>query len=267
MTTRAKGWLHDPRSDADPMGLRGKLAAAPVDDIAPITTASYMYEHIRRGIMQGALNSCAGVSLVHVIELARALLGMPDLRLSALAAYWDMRALAQLEGYDGGAYMADGITVATEMGIGRETSWPYDPDRVLDRPGAATDIEGLSITGLVMQRVVELDPDRRAEAVVRHLSAGRLVWVGGQITQAYEDLSGKGVLAPPKPREPRLGGHARVYVGHQLHVGGTYSLKELGSWTHWGTGEMPGVCLGNVAVEWVAECPEIVVLQEVRHAA
>ena len=266
MSDRAHGWLHDARGTGDKAGLRGLLAA---DDSGalPITTSSEMWEQIQRGIYQGMINSCAGVSLVHLAELGRILHRKPSPRLSALAAYWDMRALAALERYDLGAYMADGITLATMFGVSIEDRWPYEIERVYERPRATADIDAVVRTDLRLKRVDEADPERRIEAVLGHLSAGRLVWVGGAVTEDYEMHSGVQTLPPPAALDQRIGGHARVFAGHRRELGGTYTLKEWGSWKFWGTGEREGVCLGNVAAEWVAECPEVVVLMEVRDDA
>jgi hypothetical protein len=265
---RAFGWLPDPRGPADPHGLVGMLAASPLDP-SPITVASHMHERIERGIDQLAINSCPGVSGVHLSELGRVLYGLPSPRLSALAAYRDMRAIAGLQDLDIGAYMSDAITVLTRLGVCLESLWPYDTARVMDEPKAAADIDAVTRTDLRLQRVVESDPDRRADACLRHLSAGRLLWVGGPISEAYANHRGAGPLPPPKSTDRTLGGHARVIAGHQREVGGTYTAKEWGSWraSSWGTGVRAGVCLGNVDLGWCAWWQEIAVLMEVRDAA
>lgn len=220
--TRRCGYLRDAPDHRDAkLGLLlGALIASPPpanadvwNDVCPIRD-------------QGMTNSCVGQAWARALRLAFIRAGIRCPELSPLYIYLLARIQHGGEHEDIGTYLRSGGKAAMKWGPCAEAVWPWDESKVNVQPGLHALHDGYDRKGARgYYRIDSGDPDD----VRRAIAAGHPVVAGWQITQAFVDWNGDGVI--PRQRGAYVGGHAMCIVGYASD--GTFKL--VNSWSeYWG---------------------------------
>jgi hypothetical protein len=86
------------------------------------------------------------------------------------------------------------------------------------------------------------------------LAAKGVVYLGTEVGQAFESLSGDTVAQPdPVANDPNGGGHALIIVGYRTNAAGVREFKVQNSWSV--TWDLQGTCW--VSLAWCAACWEL----------
>jgi C1A family cysteine protease len=202
---RSYGYLRDPHSKKDYR--RARLLGA-----APLPPSADLRPRCPPVWDQGLGKSCVGHAVADLVAVMVAIARSVETpRLSRGATYWGARFRMGPEyaDIDAGAYLRDGMKVASKSGIPLESAWPYAKDwRAKPDDGAwAT---GLDHRIATYHRIVGLD-ELRAE-----LAEGHPVAFGFDVPESFEDneTAETGTMRPPDPGEEIVGGHAVLAVGY-----------------------------------------------------
>jgi len=86
------------------------------------------------------------------------------------------------------------------------------------------------------------------------LAAKGVIYLGTEVGQAFESLSGDTVAEPDTvPNDPNGGGHALIIVGYRTNAAGAREFKVQNSWSvSW---DLQGTCW--VSLAWCAACWEL----------
>lgn len=160
---------------------------------------------------QGQAGACTGFALTGLFMfLAKKLFG-EDYLASALAVYYDERAIEGNTDQDAGAEIADGITVLLQNGAGPETLWPYNIRNLTAKPPADYYNAAKKDLALHSYRVDNTD----GTSIRAALTLGLPVIIGFTVYPEMEGLNPTDYLLPmPNPGEEPIGGHAVVICGH-----------------------------------------------------
>jgi len=193
---------------------------------------------------QGDLGSCTAQALVgalEFLEIKNAInLGVTTEKgfadLSRLFVYYNERAEEGTVEWDSGAYIRDGIKVLKKLGVCREDKWPYQTDRLSDKPSAECYKEGLKHQVTSYQRLSTLDEMKTCLAM-------GLPFVGG-FTCYNSLMSGEvartGDVPMPGDNDYTVGGHAIMFVGYEDAVKRVIFRNSWGEeWGKKGYGTLP----------------------------
>lgn len=219
--TRNFGYLRDePSEDDRKLGaLLGHLAASP-----PPADAS-VWNNVCPRRDQTITQSCVGHAWMRVLRLACLRAGIPCPELSPLYAYLLARFQHGGENEDVGTYLRSGAQALKKFGAAAEEAWPFDEAKINVQPNLRALHDGYDRKKLSgYYRIDSSDPND----VRRAIAAGHPVAAGWQITQAFVDWNGKGVIG--RQRGDIVGGHAMAVVSYAAD--GTFRLAN--SWGDWG---------------------------------
>ena len=158
---------------------------------------------------QGNLGSCTSFMATGVMQFVRKALGLPDISLSELFIYYNERVLEDTVPYDSGASIEDAFTVLANPGACPETDWPYDINNFTVKPppncytDAAMDVA-----------TQEMALDGSLDSIKQALAQGFPVGFGFDVYSSFQNIGPDGIMPVPGALEPRLGGHAVMYVGY-----------------------------------------------------
>jgi C1A family cysteine protease len=160
---------------------------------------------------QGRLGSCTGNALAGAIDLLENKDNKINVRVSRLFIYYQERVTENDINLDHGAYIHDGVTACTEIGIPLETVWPYDINQFAVKPSDAAyaDAGKRKVTGSA--KCQNIDDIKTA------LSNGHPVVGGFTVYQSFESpyVARTGIMHMPNVnQEQNLGGHAVCFVGY-----------------------------------------------------
>lgn len=149
----------------------------------------------------------------------------PDVALSRLQLYYDVRKLMGMLGQDSGAYTHDVVACMRDIGVGREELWPYDLTRLNDVPPPevyddapnhrATDITAIGMDDVAMRIA---------------LWRGKPVVIGVNLYKQFEsdEAAATGIITMPPAGATPIGGHSML-----LFAIGEYQLCQ-NWWNDWG---------------------------------
>ena len=157
---------------------------------------------------QGDLGSCTSFMATGVMQFIRKGLSLPDMSLSELFVYYNERVLEGTVEYDSGASIGDAFTVLANPGACAETDWPYDINVFTKKPPAQC------YTDAAMDIATqELALDGSLDSIKQCLAEGFPVGFGFDVYSSFENIGADGIMPVPSLVEPKLGGHAVMYVG------------------------------------------------------
>jgi hypothetical protein len=220
--TRQFGYLPDPPSKDDRKigALLGAFAASP-----PPANAD-TWNNVCPIRYQTISSSCVGHAWMRALRLACLRAGIACPELSPLYAYLLARAQHGGEHEDVGTYLRSGGQALKKFGAASEEAWPFDESKINVQPNLRALHDGYDrkkLSGYYRIDSGDVDGVRRA------IAAGHPVVAGWQITQAFVDWNGKGVIG--RQRGPIVGGHAMPVVAYAAD--GTFRLPNSWDYT-WG---------------------------------
>lgn len=179
---------------------------------------------------QGETSSCTANALAGAIEFLMAKGGCPVVTPSRLFIYWNERYIEGDTDQDNGAMLRDGISSLKRLGYTREALWPFDPEKLFDRPSHAAfdEADDHQIT-----RAFKLVTARDFKVC---LAAGYPFVFGMMVYPEFESkqVGRTGTVSLPGADDRPIGGHAVLCVGYDDLVQ-EYMVRN--SWdTDWGKG-------------------------------
>lgn len=130
---------------------------------------------------------------------------------SRLFVYYNERAMEGNINEDAGANIRDGIKSVANLGVCRETIWPYDIDQFRTRPSDACYVEALKHQVESYHAV-----DQDLNSLKSCLAEGYPIVFGFSVYESFESdvVTKTGVMPMPLDSESMLGGHAVMCVGY-----------------------------------------------------
>lgn len=178
-------------------------------------------------IDQGPLGSCtANAWGVAVQAQMPKVAGEWQELLSRLMLYYGERAIEGSISDDSGAVLSDGARFLTEVGICRESKWPYDVSRFKERPSFEAFVEAHRHQGIAGAHRLDEDDPHLVYNIAAAIDAGFPVVWGTELDQAFEDLKPGEVW--PGVTEQVVGGHAMVLTAQRDYG---KEFKSQSSWT------------------------------------
>jgi C1A family cysteine protease len=189
-------------------------AAAPSADLRRFCAPAYN---------QLAIKSCSANATAAALRMVAAITNTPVDPPSRLFAYYNARALAGTQAADNGATLRDAMKTLSQTGTCAEALWPYDPQKVNDKPPAGC-YEKATIHAIRYQRI-----EQSLEALKGCLAQGYPFVFGlTMYVDAIEAAQTTHVLPLPGKGAQVMGGHAVVAVGYDDATGMITALNSLG---------------------------------------
>jgi C1A family cysteine protease len=131
----------------------------------------------------------------------------PDIPLSRNQLYYDCRKREGTIASDAGCQISTAIDVAVEVGVARESLWPYDVTRWSDAPPAKAYADATKHQGIGKWRV-DVNPLSMRVA----LAVGHPVIIGISVYESFESdfVANTGIIPMPKSSEKVVGGHCML---------------------------------------------------------
>lgn len=226
------GWVQDKAGHVDPSAMR--LMAFQVGEIAPW---SDLRKEMPEVYDQGSLGSCTGQGLAAIFDHAwRKYLESKGLRKrwlspSRLFVYYEERVREGTIDEDAGAQIRTGIDVLAEVGVCRESRWPYRIERWRSRPPEKAYGEA-PMYGVLHGYKLALGDGKSVRVA---LTSGRPVVFGALLYSGMGKITPRDTLLEmPRKGERPQGGHCMVIVGHD-DAAKTYLVRNSWGW-RWGDG-------------------------------
>jgi C1A family cysteine protease len=160
---------------------------------------------------QSATNSCAANATAGAYEyLMKRLKGRAE-DVSRLFIYYNARALDGDTTLDEGTYIRSCVKAAKKQGLCTESTWPFNPDQILERPAkvAYEEAQGFLLNPIPRQVRVSL------QAMKNCLAEGFPFIFGLQLFGSFQKAGSDGLVPMPDPEnEQHDGGHAMLCVGY-----------------------------------------------------
>jgi C1A family cysteine protease len=204
--TKRFGWLRDLPDHRD------HLYSAPQAALAAMPPKVDLRSKCPPVYDQGDLGSCTGNGIAGALQFERMKQGLkPDFVPSRLFIYYNERVIEHTVASDSGAMIRDGIKSVSKQGDCPETSWPYDPAKFADKPGAACYKEALKYKTVQYQRLVQTLNQMKG-----CLADGFPFVFGFVVYDSFESpaVQKSGNVPMPAFSESVLGGHCVVAVGY-----------------------------------------------------
>lgn len=160
-------------------------------------------------------------------------------QLSRLFLYWNSRLYDQTTDKNVGTYIHNAMNSLTNLGVCRESLWPYDQNKIFAQPPVLCYKEGDDNTLNTFYQIMSSDAERLAdiEAAIR---ADHPVIFGTEIGAELENYDGNPntVIDVTKAAS---GGHCMLVVGVRTNTAGNKEFLIRNSWgTGWGLTTYPG---------------------------
>jgi C1A family cysteine protease len=155
---------------------------------------------------QGSLGSCTACALCGIVSYLN-----PKITGSRLFLYYNERVMIGTINIDSGAYIRDGVTSLTKMGICPESMWPYIIPNFKTKPPINCYKKAMDSQVLTSKNIYNNTTD-----MMSALNAGHPFVVGIMVYSSFMTLSvaRTGMVPMPKKGESILGGHAVVVCGY-----------------------------------------------------
>jgi len=205
-TNRTYGWVPDLPDQRD------HLYAAPPMTLAKLPAKKDLRSGCPPVYDQGQLGSCTANAICGAIQFdqkaQKAKVFMP----SRLFIYYNERVIEGTTNSDSGAQIRDGIKTIASQGACAETEWPYNIQKVADKPSPPCYKDAQKLTAVAYQRLVSTNLNQLKGC----LASGYPFVFGFTVYDSFEgpDVAKTGQLNLPGPKEKVVGGHAVMAVGY-----------------------------------------------------
>jgi C1A family cysteine protease len=184
---------------------------------------------------QGGIGTCVANAMCDGLEILQGLFYGPDgvVQLSRLALYYWSRCRHQGQHEDEGTFPEEAAQQLLHLGVLRESSWPYDEDKVNVAPPGHKIIEASNNRIMGAHTLVETGEDL-ADACEKILRSGNVVVPSLRITREnFQNPSG--VIEEAKGDV--WGNHAVLITGVRILHSGKREFRIRNSWGEdWGDG-------------------------------
>ena len=159
---------------------------------------------------QGDIGSCTACALVGNLEFLKKKLNGTVIDFSRLFLYYNERVIRHTVKTDSGSSIRDGIKTLVRAGDCLESLWPYNINKLTDKPTADCYKEALDHQ---IKRYYRL---HTLEEMKHTLQTGYPFVFGFAVYESFEAalVTKTGVVPMPKKGERVLGGHAVMAVGY-----------------------------------------------------
>lgn len=191
---------------------------------------------------QSVSNSCVGNSSASMVRFVRRKLGLPDFQPSRLFIYYFARRLQGWQDADEGATIRDAMKVLEADGVCDEADWPFDIDKVNDRP------DQMDLHRALENRQLKYVRMRRGDDLyhLKHsLQLGIPFMLGISVYSSFFDTGDDGLVRMPRSTETLEGGHAMYVVGYDNNAGRFIVANSWGDWGDKGYCYLPYAYLLN----------------------
>ena len=208
---------------------------------------------------QGQSSSCTAHSLVKGVEILTGFKGSMHVLYSLTGTLENELPLA-----DDGRQCVDCLTVVATQGLapfagptpdGRNSDVTTDAPANVTVAATPEEVTAASLHMFALGRN-SIDPTSAnlSDLLASCLAAKGVVYLGTEVGQAFEQLSGDTVAEPDlTPNDPNGGGHALIIVGYRTNAAGVREFKVQNSWSvNW---DLTGLCW--VSLAWCAACWEL----------
>jgi C1A family cysteine protease len=184
---------------------------------------------------QGTLGSCVGNAVADSFEILKGLEDPSRVeQVSRLFIYYNARVYIQETNKDAGSHISHALDSMTKLGACRESTWPYDPNKVLMQPPLEAYREANDNTLTYFYQITSTGDERLidVEAAIR---ANHPVIFGTRIGSEFQNFfGGEKVFGIPSDD---VGGHAMVITGVRVNAQGKKEFYIRNSWgDRWGNG-------------------------------
>ena len=202
------GWLKELPDFRDFLGLPERVLALLADKSPPKKVD--MRDQCSAIHDQGNIGSCVAQSVVSAVEFLDRKIDGSYSDMSRLMLYYEARKMIGTVNSDSGCYIRDGIKLINNLGVCRESLWPYDPSRFKEMPYPVCYLEAPEHKTLSYYRVTTLAEIKQA------LTAGLPVVFGISIYESFMNPTIKmtGYITMPTITESLIGGHAIYACGY-----------------------------------------------------
>lgn len=178
---------------------------------------------------QGELGACVEHGTTGALRYLLISAGRPDVPLSRLQLYYDVRKREGTIDDDAGGEIRDAIKCVATAGVAPERDWPYDVKKFKLPPPPACYVDPLRLRAISYERVAV-----SVLEVKSALAAGFPVVIGLDLYESFESdaVARTGVVPMPGRSEQMVGGHCMYAVGYGQRPH-TFTVRN--SWnTDWG---------------------------------
>lgn len=186
---------------------------------------------------QGQIGSCTANALagfLGFIELQKKPVSFWPY--SRLFIYYNERMLEGDVSQDAGATLRDGLKSIYSWGAPPETSWPYDPNFLFNKPGIGAYNQAATHKISWFARIQGLQQMKEC------LAGGHPFVYGFTVYESFEsdEVAATGLVPMPDPSEGVLGGHAVLAVGYDDKTQTVLTKNSWGvAWGQEGYFQMP----------------------------
>jgi C1A family cysteine protease len=161
---------------------------------------------------QGQLGSCTANAISGAIQFEQKKQGVKVFTPSRLFIYYNERVMEGSVNSDAGAQIRDGVKSVADLGVCPETEWPYDINKVTNKPTPACYTDATKCEAVGYQRLDSTNLNQLKGCI----ASGFPFVFGFTVYEAFEsqDVAKSGVLNMPGPKEKVVGGHAVLAVGY-----------------------------------------------------
>ena len=230
--------FHGPRLARDPN--HHTEPRQPADTYTPddLPSTVDLRPHCPPVVDQGHTESCTANALAGAYGYLEGRIAGKQVPISRLFIFYNDRMLEDRVAADGGAMICDGVKGLKRYGACEETTWPFDPSQVKQKPHARAYDEG---QGHEVDQAATVAVDLHA---MRHCLAEGYPFVFGLEIDDFEPDTRGFVKRPTSKKD--LGGHAMCCVGY-IDAQKVFIVRN--SWgTRWGD---QGYCY--VPYDWMTD--------------
>jgi C1A family cysteine protease len=199
------GWVPDLPDHRD------YLYAAPMQVLKKLPDKIDLRSKCPKVYDQGQIGSCTANAIGATFEFNLRKQRKKDFMPSRLFIYYNERVMEHTVNSDSGAQIRDGIKSIGKQGVCPEKSWPYDIEKLIDKPAAKCYTEAKKHTAISYQRLTQTLTQMKG-----CLASGYPFVFGFTVYENFESekTAETGTVDMPKPKEKVLGGHAVMAVGY-----------------------------------------------------
>jgi C1A family cysteine protease len=258
------GWLPDLPDFRDLLAFPDKTVVSAAAPVLPVKVdLRERYQFVVKD--QGEIGSCVAQAISSAIEYEQNI--RPDdpkvsnflendrkFPVSRLFLYYEARKAIGLTHEDSGCHIRDGMRVAYNIGVPRETGWRYNEDTFATPPPAR------QYKSAPFHKITSYQSVAVNNAEVRlALSKGHPVIFGVAVYSSFFNAAHKGVVPMPGWSDQYIGGHAMLIVGYDDATRRYTVLNSWGSWGDKGYLYMPYEYIGSRSLGadyWLLRDPE-----------
>jgi C1A family cysteine protease len=160
---------------------------------------------------QSVTSSCVGNASSSIVRFMRRKMGQPDFQPSRLFTYYFARRLQGWESIDAGCYPRDAMKSLAANGVPSEDEWPFDVNRVNERPPQISLHHALADKAIKYTRMLRNDDLFHLK---NSLHQGIPFMLGISVYSSFFDTNETGMVRMPGRRESYEGGHMLWACGY-----------------------------------------------------